>query len=76
MIIVDDRVHERVAALAHGRRMSQLDLAARAGTTQRHVSFIEQGRSRPGRGMVVRLAALGLAGTPASRESAGKGSAA
>jgi transcriptional regulator with XRE-family HTH domain len=38
------------------RRMSQLDLALRAGTTQRHVSFIEQGRSRPGRGMVVRLA--------------------
>jgi transcriptional regulator with XRE-family HTH domain len=38
------------------RRMSQLDLAVRAGTTQRHVSFIEQGRSRPGRGMVVRLA--------------------
>jgi transcriptional regulator with XRE-family HTH domain len=38
------------------RGMSQLDLALRAGTTQRHVSFIEQGRSRPGRGMVVRLA--------------------
>lgn len=38
------------------RRMSQLDLALRAGTTQRHVSFIEQGRSRPGRGMVMRLA--------------------
>jgi transcriptional regulator with XRE-family HTH domain len=38
------------------RRMSQLDLAVRAGTTQRHVSFIEQGRSRPGRGVVLRLA--------------------
>ena len=38
------------------RRLSQLDLAVRAGTTQRHVSFIEQGRSRPGRGLVVRLA--------------------
>jgi transcriptional regulator with XRE-family HTH domain len=38
------------------RRMSQLDLAVRAGTTQRHVSFVEQGRSRPGRGLVVRLA--------------------
>ena len=37
------------------RRMSQLDLAVRAGTTQRHVSFIEQGRSRPGRSMIVRL---------------------
>ncbi|MCG6495773.1 helix-turn-helix domain-containing protein [Kitasatospora sp. A2-31] len=39
-----------------GRRVSQLDLATRAGTTQRHLSFIESGRSVPGRGMVVRLA--------------------
>ncbi|QYG93209.1 helix-turn-helix transcriptional regulator [Iamia sp. SCSIO 61187] len=38
------------------RRMSQLDLAVRAGTTQRHLSFVEQGRSRPGRGVVLRLA--------------------
>jgi transcriptional regulator with XRE-family HTH domain len=38
------------------RRVSQLELALRAGTTQRHVSFIESGRSRPGRAMVVRLA--------------------
>ncbi len=38
------------------RRLSQLDLAIRADTTQRHVSFIEQGRSRPGRNVVVRLA--------------------
>jgi transcriptional regulator with XRE-family HTH domain len=38
------------------RRVSQLELALRAGTTQRHLSYIEQGRSRPGRTMVVRLA--------------------
>ncbi|MFF7942763.1 helix-turn-helix domain-containing protein [Nocardia gamkensis] len=38
------------------RRVSQLDLAIRADTTQRHLSFLEQGRSRPGRTMVVRLA--------------------
>jgi transcriptional regulator with XRE-family HTH domain len=38
------------------RRVSQLELALRAGTTQRHVSFIEGNRSAPGRGMVVRLA--------------------
>ncbi|MBB4700782.1 helix-turn-helix domain-containing protein [Sphaerisporangium siamense] len=37
-------------------RLSQLDLAIRAGTTQRHISFMESGRSAPGRGMVVRLA--------------------
>jgi transcriptional regulator with XRE-family HTH domain len=38
------------------RRVSQLELALRAGTTQRHVSFIESGRSAPGRAMIVRLA--------------------
>jgi transcriptional regulator with XRE-family HTH domain len=38
------------------RRLSQLELAARAGTTQRHVSFVELGRSRPGRNVVMRLA--------------------
>jgi transcriptional regulator with XRE-family HTH domain len=38
------------------RRLSQLDLALRAGTTQRHLSFIESGRSVPGRHMIVRLA--------------------
>ncbi|MEU4225624.1 helix-turn-helix transcriptional regulator [Nonomuraea sp. NPDC026600] len=38
------------------RRVSQLELANRAGTTQRHLSFMERGRSRPGRAIVVRLA--------------------
>jgi transcriptional regulator with XRE-family HTH domain len=43
------------------RRISQLELALRAGTTQRHLSFIESGRSAPGREMVIRLAeSLGL----------------
>jgi transcriptional regulator with XRE-family HTH domain len=37
-------------------RLSQLDLALLAGTTQRHVSFLESGRSEPGREMVIRLA--------------------
>ncbi|MFJ9518925.1 helix-turn-helix domain-containing protein [Kitasatospora sp. NPDC101801] len=38
------------------RRLSQLELALRAGTTQRHLSFMERGRSRPGRTMVIRIA--------------------
>jgi transcriptional regulator with XRE-family HTH domain len=43
------------------RRVSQLELALRAGTSQRHLSFIESGRSVPGRAMVIRLAeSLGL----------------
>jgi transcriptional regulator with XRE-family HTH domain len=42
-------------------RVSQLELADRAGTTQRYLRYLEQGRSRPGRPIVVRLAeALGL----------------
>ncbi|WP_194890985.1 helix-turn-helix domain-containing protein [Catenulispora pinisilvae] len=38
------------------RRVSQLELANRAGTTQRHLSFMERGRSHPGRAIVLRLA--------------------
>src|SRR5919109_3288790 len=39
------------------RGLSQLDLAGAAGTTQRHVSFLESGRSQPSREMVLCLAA-------------------
>jgi transcriptional regulator with XRE-family HTH domain len=38
------------------RHLSQFELALRAGTTQRHLSFVERGRSRPGRTLVLRLA--------------------
>ena len=38
------------------RRISQLDLASVAGTTPRYVSFVETGRARPSREMVLRLA--------------------
>lgn len=38
------------------RRMSQLDLASEAGVSARHPSFLETGRSRPSRAMVLRLA--------------------
>ncbi|WP_405492601.1 helix-turn-helix domain-containing protein [Nocardia sp. NBC_00511] len=38
------------------RRVSQLELAIRAGTTQRYLSYLEQGRSQPGREVVVRIA--------------------
>jgi transcriptional regulator with XRE-family HTH domain len=38
------------------RTMSQLDLAAAAMTTPRYMSFVETGRSRPSRAMVLRLA--------------------
>jgi transcriptional regulator with XRE-family HTH domain len=41
----------------HRRRVSQLDLALRAGVSSRHVSFLETGRSAPSRAMVLGLAA-------------------
>jgi len=37
------------------RKMSQLDLALAANVSQRHVSWLETGRSRPSREMVLRL---------------------
>ncbi|EST19479.1 helix-turn-helix domain-containing protein [Streptomyces roseochromogenus] len=45
-------------ACRSGRRLSRLvvEPATRAGTTRRHASFIESGRSVPGRTVVVRLA--------------------
>jgi len=39
------------------RRLSQLDLAATAGVSQRHISFLETGRAKPSREMVIHLAA-------------------
>jgi transcriptional regulator with XRE-family HTH domain len=38
------------------RRLSQLDLSFRARVSSRHISYIETGKSRPSREMVVRLA--------------------
>lgn len=38
----------------HERRLSQLELAHRLGVSQRHVSFVECGRARPGRALLGR----------------------
>ncbi|MGW0335004.1 helix-turn-helix domain-containing protein [Streptomyces sp. NPDC003011] len=38
------------------RRVSQLELALRADSSARHISFIETGRSRPGEELLLRLA--------------------
>ena len=37
------------------RRLSQLDLALTSGVSQRHVSFLESGRARPSRSMILQL---------------------
>lgn len=40
------------------RRLSQLQLSSRTGVSARHLSFVETGRSRPTRDMILRLAAV------------------
>ena len=37
------------------RRLSQLDLALSSGVSQRHVSFLESGRAKPSRSMIMQL---------------------
>src|SRR3954452_23246714 len=57
---VDRQLRPTVGALLREwrvrRRLSQLDLAGMAGVSTRHLSFIETGRSRPSREMVLHLA--------------------
>jgi transcriptional regulator with XRE-family HTH domain len=61
LVVETDRFPGELRRWRRLRRWSQLELTLRAGTTQRHLSFVEQGRSRPGRALVVRLAeSLGL----------------
>jgi transcriptional regulator with XRE-family HTH domain len=38
------------------RRLSQLELALASGVSQRHLSYLESGRSRPSRAMILQLA--------------------
>jgi transcriptional regulator with XRE-family HTH domain len=56
LAVVDHPFGEELRRWRQLRNVSQLELAIRAGTTQRHLSYIERGRSVPGRPMVVRLA--------------------
>ncbi len=47
---------DHLRALRKRRRLSQLACALEAEISQRHLSFIESGRARPSREMVIRLA--------------------
>lgn len=47
---------ERLKKWRRARRMSQLDLSLEAEVSNRHLAFLETGRSRPSRAMVLRLA--------------------
>ncbi|MDF1736738.1 MAG: helix-turn-helix transcriptional regulator [Minwuia sp.] len=46
---------QQLRAWRQRRRLSQLDLACDAGISTRHLSFMETGRARPSREMVLRL---------------------
>ena len=50
------RVGELLKIWRSRRRVSQLDLASMAGVSTRHLSFVETGRSKPSREMVLHLA--------------------
>ncbi|MFE9448514.1 helix-turn-helix domain-containing protein [Streptomyces sp. NPDC006739] len=52
----DKGVGRLLRAWRERRRVSQLELALRADSSARHISFIETGRSRPSEEMVLRLA--------------------
>jgi transcriptional regulator with XRE-family HTH domain len=56
MSVATRPIGELLRAWRERRRMSQLALALAADVSSRHVSFIETGRSRPSREMVLRLA--------------------
>src|SRR3712207_4696494 len=50
------RVGDLLRDWRHRRRLSQLDLAIAADVSARHVSFVETGRSKPSRELLLHLA--------------------
>lgn len=52
----DQSFGEQLREWRQRRRLSQLDLAAEAELSTRHLSFVETGRAKPSRDMVLRLA--------------------
>jgi transcriptional regulator with XRE-family HTH domain len=52
----DLRFGDQLREWRQRRRMSQLDLAAEAELSTRHLSFVETGRAKPSRDLVMRLA--------------------
>ncbi|MEW2122504.1 helix-turn-helix transcriptional regulator [Streptomyces sp. NPDC007259] len=55
-VALDTGVGPLLRSWRERRRISQLELALRAGSSARHISFVETGRSRPSEEMVLRLA--------------------
>ncbi|WP_282693430.1 helix-turn-helix transcriptional regulator [Streptomyces sp. CC208A] len=55
-VVSDTGVGPLLRGWRERRRLSQLELALRADSSARHISFVETGRSRPSEEMVLRLA--------------------
>ncbi|MEU9100121.1 helix-turn-helix transcriptional regulator [Streptomyces sp. NPDC048361] len=55
-VVPETKVGRLLRGWREQRRLSQLELALRADSSARHISFIETGRSRPSEEMVLRLA--------------------
>ncbi|MFF8713304.1 helix-turn-helix domain-containing protein [Streptomyces sp. NPDC015184] len=55
-VALDTGVGPLLRSWREQRRISQLELALRADSSARHISFIETGRSRPSEEMILRLA--------------------
>ncbi|GAA4893460.1 helix-turn-helix transcriptional regulator [Streptomyces coeruleoprunus] len=55
-VAIDTGVGPLLRGWRERRRLSQLELALRADSSARHISFIETGRSRPSEEMILRLA--------------------
>ncbi|MFD3332029.1 helix-turn-helix domain-containing protein [Streptomyces sp. NPDC058700] len=55
-VVSDTGVGPLLRGWRERRRLSQLELALRADSSARHISFVETGRSRPSEEMILRLA--------------------
>ncbi|MCU0646362.1 MAG: helix-turn-helix transcriptional regulator [Gemmatimonadaceae bacterium] len=52
-MIGTDTLQQSLQRARHDRRVSQHELSLRLGVSQRHVSFVERGRARPSRALLV-----------------------
>ncbi|MGV9482461.1 helix-turn-helix domain-containing protein, partial [Gordonia aichiensis] len=53
--MTDARIGPLLREWRQRRKLSQLELALAADTSSRHLSYLETGRSKPSRAMVLRL---------------------
>ena len=56
LAVQDETFGDLLRSWRQRRRVSQLDLAIEADVSARHISFLETGRARPSREMVMKLA--------------------